>query len=175
MSIRQNAKVQIRHGLQQDLPQLDAGELGYSVDTQQVWIGNGNVADGAPVPGVTEILTSVALDQIISKLNNIATPVTVAASLEPGMTTPTPTGIVVLTANASTGYWNYALTNNDYTRFGQLEYAVSNGNVSWADSFTGDITDVYLSVGTDGDSVSIYYTSANISNIILLETILIAV
>jgi hypothetical protein len=175
MSIRQNAKIQIRHGLQENLPQLDTAELGYSLDTQQVWIGNGNVADGAPVPGVTEILTSVSLQQIINDLSNIATPTVVSVTLEPGITAPTPTGIVISTAITKTGYWNYSLSNNGFTRSGQLEFAFSNANVSWTDSFTGDVTNVDLTVVANGDAVEIYYTSGNISNITLLATILVEV
>jgi hypothetical protein len=59
MAIVQISKIQIRRGLNQDLPQLDAAEMGWSSDTQQLYIGNGlTVApDYSPALGVTEILT----------------------------------------------------------------------------------------------------------------------
>ena len=41
----------------ENLPQLAGAELGWSTDTRQLWIGNGTIADGAPVIGNTEILT----------------------------------------------------------------------------------------------------------------------
>ena len=40
------------------MPQLAAGELGWVVDEQRLYIGNGTVADGAPAVGNTEIMTA---------------------------------------------------------------------------------------------------------------------
>jgi Pectate lyase superfamily protein/Major tropism determinant N-terminal domain len=57
MAIVQISRIQIRRGLQQDLPQLASAEMGWSLDTQKLYIGNGTVDEGAPVIGVTEILT----------------------------------------------------------------------------------------------------------------------
>lgn len=57
MAVVQISKVQVRRGLQQDLPQLSGGELGWSVDAQRLFIGNGMVGEGAPEEGVTELLT----------------------------------------------------------------------------------------------------------------------
>ena len=39
------------------LPQLASAELGWAIDTQKLYIGNGSVAEGAPAVGNTEILT----------------------------------------------------------------------------------------------------------------------
>jgi hypothetical protein len=58
MAIVQISRIQHRRGLQQDLPQLASGELGWSIDTRQLYIGNGTQEEGAPSEGVTEILTS---------------------------------------------------------------------------------------------------------------------
>lgn len=57
MAIVQISRIQQRKGLQTDLPQLAGGELGWSVDTRQLYIGNGTLQEGAPVIGNTEILT----------------------------------------------------------------------------------------------------------------------
>lgn len=57
MAIVQISRIQIRRGLNQDLPQLASAEMGWSLDTQQLYIGNGTTAEGAPAEGVTEILT----------------------------------------------------------------------------------------------------------------------
>jgi hypothetical protein len=57
MAITQISRIQHRRGLQQDLPQLASAELGWSVDTKRLYIGNGTLDEGAPVTGVTEILT----------------------------------------------------------------------------------------------------------------------
>ena len=57
MAIVQISQITNRKGLQIDLPQLAGAELGWSTDTRQLYIGNGTLADGAPVIGNTEILT----------------------------------------------------------------------------------------------------------------------
>ena len=58
MAVVQISRIQVRRGIATDLPQLAAGELGWVVDEQKLYIGNGTVADGAPAVGNTEILTS---------------------------------------------------------------------------------------------------------------------
>ena len=58
MPIVQISRIQHRRGKKTDLPQLAAGELGWAVDDQRLYIGNGTVADGAPAVGNTEILTT---------------------------------------------------------------------------------------------------------------------
>ena len=58
MPIVQISRIQHRRGKATDLPQLAAGEIGWSVDDQRLYIGNGTVADGAPAVGNTEIVTS---------------------------------------------------------------------------------------------------------------------
>ena len=57
MPIVQISRIQHRRGKKADLPQLAAGELGWVVDEQRLYIGNGTVADGAPAVGNTEIMT----------------------------------------------------------------------------------------------------------------------
>jgi hypothetical protein len=59
MAVIQISKIQHRRGAigEQGMPQLASGELGWAVDTQQLFIGNGSVAEGAPAVGNTEVLT----------------------------------------------------------------------------------------------------------------------
>lgn len=57
MAIVQISKITQRKGLQTNLPQLAGAEFGWSVDTRQLYIGNGTLEEGAPVIGNTEILT----------------------------------------------------------------------------------------------------------------------
>jgi hypothetical protein len=57
MAIVQISQITNRLGLNTDLPQLAGGELGWSTDTRELYIGNGTLAEGAPVIGNTEILT----------------------------------------------------------------------------------------------------------------------
>ena len=57
MAVIQISKIQVRRGLQENLPQLASAELGWSIDERKLYIGNGTLSEGAPVTGNTEILT----------------------------------------------------------------------------------------------------------------------
>ena len=57
MAIVQISRITNRKGLQENLPQLAGAELGWSIDERRLFIGNGTLAEGAPVIGNTEILT----------------------------------------------------------------------------------------------------------------------
>ena len=58
MAIVQISRITARKGLEQDLPQPLAGaEFGWALDQRRLFIGNGDIADGAPVVGNTEVLT----------------------------------------------------------------------------------------------------------------------
>jgi len=67
MAITQISRIQHRRGLRESLPQLAAGEIGFAVDTQELFIGNGTISDGAPQTGNTKILTED--DNILSVAN----------------------------------------------------------------------------------------------------------
>lgn len=60
MAVVQISKIQVRRGRANSgsgLPQLGSGELGWAIDTQKIYIGNGSISEGAPFVGNTEILT----------------------------------------------------------------------------------------------------------------------
>lgn len=58
MAILQISRITQRKGLKTDLPEpLASAELGWAVDTRQLYIGNGELAEGAPAVGNTEVLT----------------------------------------------------------------------------------------------------------------------
>jgi len=57
LAIVQISRITQRKGLEENLPQLAGAEFGWSIDTRQLYIGNGTLAEGAPVIGNTEILT----------------------------------------------------------------------------------------------------------------------
>jgi hypothetical protein len=60
VAVVQISRLQVRRGRKgvSDIPQLASGELGWAVDTQELFIGNGSVAEGAPFVGNTKILTA---------------------------------------------------------------------------------------------------------------------
>lgn len=60
MAVVQISRIQIRRGQKNigtGLPQLASGELGWAIDSQELYIGNGAVSEGAPAVGNTKILT----------------------------------------------------------------------------------------------------------------------
>jgi hypothetical protein len=60
MAVVQISKIQIRRGLKNSstgVPQLSSAEMAWAIDSQELFIGNGSVADGAPYVGNTKILT----------------------------------------------------------------------------------------------------------------------
>jgi hypothetical protein len=69
MAVTQISRIQHRRGLEQDLPQLSSAELGWSVDTRQLYIGNGTLDEGAPIVGVTRVLTEHDIATITSEVN----------------------------------------------------------------------------------------------------------
>jgi len=60
VAVIQISKIQVRRGLKNTgigVPQLSSAEFAWAVDTQELFIGNGSVAEGAPYVGITKILT----------------------------------------------------------------------------------------------------------------------
>lgn len=76
MAIVQISQITNRKGLQENLPQLAGAELGWSVDTRRLYIGNGTLEEGAPEIGNTEILTEysdlIPAPVVFELQNNIA-------------------------------------------------------------------------------------------------------
>jgi len=77
MAVYQISRIQLRRGKANDstgLPQLASGEMAWAIDTQELYIGNGSVAEGAPAVGNTKILTANDLTNqsgLINKLNYV--------------------------------------------------------------------------------------------------------
>jgi len=60
MAVVQISRIQVRRGKAQTgtgFPQLASGEMGWAIDTQELYIGNGAVSEGSPAVGNTKILT----------------------------------------------------------------------------------------------------------------------
>ena len=60
MAVVQISRIQQRRGRKlagTGFPQLASGEIGWAIDTQELYIGNGSVSEGAPYVGNTQILT----------------------------------------------------------------------------------------------------------------------
>jgi hypothetical protein len=60
MAVVQISRIQIRRGQKNQgsgLPQLASGELAWAIDSQELFVGNGAVSEGAPYVGNTKVLT----------------------------------------------------------------------------------------------------------------------
>lgn len=70
MAVTQISRIQVRRGRKYSptsIPQLASGEFAWAVDSQELFIGNGSVAEGAPYVGNTKILTEH--DNILSLIS----------------------------------------------------------------------------------------------------------
>ena len=151
MAVVQISKIQLRRGLQEDLPQLASAEMGWSIDERRLFIGNGTLAEGAPTVGVTEILTA---QSIFTELNLISVLQGNVANLEANVTT-IQSDIASLQSNAavsvytlldnttanigivdSPGILSYAITRNTDRRLGTLTAANYGAVTSLDDEYT---------------------------------------
>lgn len=60
MSVIQISKIQVRRGQALTgigIPQLSSAEFAWAIDTQELFIGNGSITEGAPYVGNTKVLT----------------------------------------------------------------------------------------------------------------------
>jgi hypothetical protein len=59
VAVIQISRIQVRRGKKDPtgIPQLASGEFGWAVDSQELYIGNGSVAEGSPYVGNTKILS----------------------------------------------------------------------------------------------------------------------
>jgi len=70
VAIVQVSRITQRTGLEQDLPQPLAGaEFGWAIDQRKLYIGNGTIADGAPIVGTFLVL----LQHTLTKVKQLAT------------------------------------------------------------------------------------------------------
>lgn len=145
MAIVQISQIKHRHGVQSDLPQLATAELGWSVDTRKLYIGNGTLAEGAPEIGNTEILTEY------SNLPGISV---YTQGISSGSSANLTYGIA--TENQPAIYVQYAVTRNNDSRVGWLKLARNTitNNYSYDEEYTetADIgmTFSVIPVGTYG-------------------------
>lgn len=145
MAIVQISRISHRSGLYQNLPQLSKAELGYSVDTRQLFIGNGTLNDGAPSTGNTEILTQY------SDILNLANTYSFKNK---------DAGYNPRTGNASAVYNSVAYGNGIYVAVGTSGHILySTDGVAWTNTDTGTVSNLtsitygngtFVAVGANG-------------------------
>jgi hypothetical protein len=176
MAVVQISKIQIRRGLQEDLPQLASAELAWSIDERRLYIGNGTLAEGAPTLGVTEVLTA---QSIFTELNLIQILQGNVANLEANVTTiqseitslqanaavqtitllnnMTSANIAIVTAPTLV---TYTIARNANLRMGTLSSATAGLVTSSEDDYT-ETADIGVSFGFTGNMFQ--YTTTNIT------------
>ena len=178
MAVLEVAKIQVRSGLQENLPALDTGEFGWCVDTQRLFIGKGTLAEGAPQTGVTEVLTEysiglinvglVSLEANVANLAaNVATLTSIVGNLTPrtvallNNTTANIGAIAIWSANSQ--IISYNITRNTAIRIGSIKVTNLAGNVVFDDDYSETIsTGVTLSFSANANAVVMGYTTTNI-------------
>ncbi len=153
MAIVQISRITNRKGLQENLPQLAGAELGWSVDTRRLYIGNGTLEDGAPEIGNTEILTEfselIPPPIVTELLDNVAAP-----------------AIIFTQDLATTKAFsvNYTIIRGTAYRTGTLNVAAGSttGNLVYNDNFVeNDSTGITLSVSQIDSTIYVNYISTN--------------
>jgi len=145
MAVIQISKIQIRRGLQENLPTLSSGEFGWSVDQRKLYIGNGTLAEGSPATGTTEIMTAITYGSLQSNISTLETNVSALnyAVGVPGVShalldnTTANTNVQVSTS--TTNMIDYQISRGNDFRVGQLKISQYNGTagtVVYEDDYT---------------------------------------
>ena len=186
MAVIQISQIQVRSGLQQDLPQLATGEFGWSIDTQRLFIGKGTLAEGAPETGVTEILTEYSIGLInvsvyalqanvanlaanvatlTSLVANISSAITANITFSDNQTSIANTALTISSLNTNTSrIFDYNITRGTNSRVGSMHITQWSGNTVVFDEDYSETADV---------GVTLYWTAnitgnANIGNLMTL-------
>lgn len=181
MAIVQISRIQHRRGLQQDLPQLASAELAWSIDTRQLWIGNGLLEEGAPTTGVTEILTQYSILDFTNTLTaNVAALQSNVTILQEQVAALGGTSTSVALSGASSGtlftttanniIFSYTLNQGTKQRNGQIKVSrlVSGTTASYDEEYTETATtDLVFSVdASSGTQANINYTTTTASSLL---------
>jgi hypothetical protein len=153
VAIVQISRITNRKGLQENLPQLAGAELGWSIDSRRLFIGNGTLQEGAPVIGNTEVLTEfseiIPPPIVVELLNNQASPQ------------------VIFTEDVNTTKafsFAYTIVRGSRYRTGTVAVAAGSvdGPLAFSDSFVENaVTGITLAVTQVDSTINVTYTSTN--------------
>jgi hypothetical protein len=151
VAIVQISRITNRKGLQENLPQLAGAELGWSMDSRRLYIGNGTLQEGAPVIGNTEVLTEfsevIPPPVVVELLNNQASPQ------------------VIFTEDVNTTKafsFTYTIVRSSRYRTGTVIVAAGSvdGPLAFSDSFVENaVTGITLAVTQVDSTINVTYTS----------------
>jgi hypothetical protein len=153
MAVVQISQIKHRRGTSENLPQLASAELGWSVDSQQLYIGNGTLSEGAPQVGNTRILTTNDLPFANS-----------AVIVAPALANNTTGNITALVFTSTTPVVqvNYAIQRGTDFRTGVFEITQYNTNMAYTDNYTETANiGVTLGVTQALNTAQVTYTTTN--------------
>lgn len=153
MAVVQISQIKHRRGTSENLPQLASAELGWSVDTQELYIGNGTLAEGAPEIGNTRILTTKDIP--------FANSTVISAPALVNNTTANITALVFTNATPAVQI-NYAIQRGDDFRIGTMEITQYNTAMSFTDNYTETANiGVTLNVTQAASTAQVSYTTTS--------------
>jgi hypothetical protein len=182
MAVTQISKIQIRRGLQENLPQLSSAEMGWSIDEQRLFIGNGTLAEGAPYTGITEILTAQSqyselaliesLESNVGILSgNVATVeselVAVAGTIALNSITlldavPIPTVTEISLSSLASRSIEYTIVRGTTSRVGSIQVTQLSGTPLFQDNYVETAsTGVNLNFVSNASNVTMTYTTTS--------------
>lgn len=169
MAITQISQIQVRRGLNQDLPQLAGGEFAWSQDTRQLYIGNGSLSEGAPVEGVTEVLTSNSILDFtqgfaanVAALQSSLGQLQTTAAIDYNVTLPGVSSGTITAITNSNAVITYTLSQGLKQRTGTIKASYSNllSAVSYDEEYTEDsTTDITFSFAANTTQLSFNYAT----------------
>jgi hypothetical protein len=185
MAVIQISRIQQRRGLEADLPSLSSAELGWSVDTRKLYIGNGTTEEGAPSLGKTEILTQYSiLDFETSFAANVATlqgnvivlegnivaltaavaavtDVTVHRALTAGASAATITNVT-----ANNAVISYTISQGSQQRTGKINVSRISNVVSYEEDYTETgTTDIVFTMNANVTHTNLNYSASTGANL----------
>jgi hypothetical protein len=189
MAVIQISRIQHRRGLQSDLPNLASAELGWSVDTRKLYIGNGTTEEGAPSLGKTEILTQYSIldfessftaniailqSNVVVLTGNVVSLENRVTALE-GVTTDETSialsaGIVsaqtITNTAANNAVITYTMSQGSVQRTGSIKVARVASDVSYEEDYTETgLTDIVFSMNANVTHTNLNHTSSTAANL----------
>ena len=188
MAVIQISRIQHRRGLESDLPNLASAELGWSVDTRKLYIGNGTIEEGAPSLGKTEVLTQYSIldfqttfaanvtalqSNLVLVNSNVSALTSRVVSLESGVVGYSTTELLagasaatITNITANNAVISYSMGQGSSVRTGSITLSRSASTVSFAEEYTETVaTDVVFTMNANATTASLNYTATTAGNL----------
>jgi len=190
MAIVQISRIQVRRGLDQDLPTLASGEMAWSTDVNKLYIGNGTAAEGAPLPGQqTEVLTEysildftsgvtgniTALESNVSILQSNVTSLTAQIGTVSSVALSVGSGILAnITANNATISYTLSQGSNQRTGTIHMSRYAGSSTVSYDEEYneSNGTTDIVFAMSANTTRANLTYTTSTATSLLYKTTYL---